>query len=146
LTAANNAWNNASTTDKSSFLTQGMLTVGSMVVAGNVSGPAVETTTVMHFTSDAGVAGITDSGGLLRAGTYVTTPGEIPAGTSSAGVESLLEIGPGKGTNSVTFETPNSNLTVPENGPTTSGGAQQFQLKQPTQVDTTKFKKTDGGS
>jgi RHS repeat-associated protein len=40
LTAANNAWNNASTTDKSSFVTQAMLTVASMVVAGQVSGPS----------------------------------------------------------------------------------------------------------
>jgi hypothetical protein len=69
-------------------------------------------------------------------------PGEIPAGTSSTGVESLLEIGPGKGQNSVTFQTPTSNLTVPENGPTTSGGAQQFQLKEPTKIDP-QFKKTD---
>jgi hypothetical protein len=106
----------------------------------------IDATSVMHFTSDAGVASITDSGGLLRAGTYVTTPGEIPAGATSTQVENLLEIGPGKGQNSITFETPTSNLTVPENGSTTSGGAQQFQLKQPTQVDPTKFKKPGGGS
>lgn len=106
----------------------------------------IETTTVTHFTSDAGAAGILESGGLLRTGTYVTTPGEIPSGATSTQVENLLEIGPGKGQNSVTFETPTSNLKVRENGPTTSGGSQQFQLRQPTQVDPTKFKKTGGGS
>jgi hypothetical protein len=84
-------------------------------------------------------------GGRTVTGTFVTTPSEIPAGTTSSGVESLLEIGPGKGANSVTFETPNSNLVVPENGPTTSGGAQQFQLKEPVKIDPSKFKKTDGG-
>ncbi len=73
----------------------------------------------------------------------MTTPGEIPAGATSGQVESTLEIGAGKGANSVTFDTPNSNLAVPENGPTTSGGATQYQLKEPTQIDPTKFKKTD---
>jgi len=139
----------------------GMITMnGALVTTGVVTGglaivdltstvraaSVIESTTVMHFTSDAGVAGITDSGGLLRTGTYVTAPGEIPAGATSTQIENLLEIGPGKGQNSITFETPTSNLTVPENGPSTSGGAQQFQLKQPTQVDPTKFKKPGGGS
>jgi hypothetical protein len=73
----------------------------------------------------------------------VTTPGEIPADATSGQVESLLEIGPGKGANSVTFQTPTSNLTTPENGATTSGGAAQYQLKDPTPIDPTKFKKTD---
>ena len=73
----------------------------------------------------------------------MTTPADIPAGATSEEIESILEIDPGKGTNSITFDTPNSNLVTPENGPTTSGGAQQFQLKEPTQIDPTKFKKTD---
>ncbi|HET9283984.1 MAG TPA: RHS repeat-associated core domain-containing protein [Candidatus Angelobacter sp.] len=129
--------------------TTGVVTGGVAIVdltATVRAASVIDTTTVIHFTSDAGVAGITDSGGLLRSGTYVTTPGEIPANATSTQVENLLEIGPGKGQNSVTFETPTSNLTVPENGPTTSGGAQQFQLKQPTQIDPTKFKQTGGGS
>jgi RHS repeat-associated protein len=127
-------------------VTTGAIAVGSVVVGSTASaGTAVsESTSVMHFTSDAGVAGITESG-ALRAGTYVTTPSEIPAGATSSQVESLLEIGPGKGSNSVTFETPSSNLVVPENGTTTSGGAQQFQLKEPVKVDPSKFKKTGGG-
>lgn len=109
---------------------------------GTTMGTATEVTTVVHYTSDAGVAGITESGGVLRSGTYVTTPGEIPAGASSGTVEQLLEIGPGKGTNSVTFQTPSSNLVTPTNGSTTSGGAVQFQLKNPTQVNPGEFKPT----
>jgi hypothetical protein len=101
----------------------------------------VATTTVTHFTSDAGMAAISESG-AQRAGTFVTTPADIPAGAGSGGVESLLEIGPGKGANSITFDTPSSNLMVPENGPTTSGGATQFQLKDPTPIDPAKFKPT----
>jgi len=69
-----------------------------------------EAATVVHYTSDAGATAITGSGGVLRTGTYVTLPGEIPAGASSGTVEQLLEIGPGKGSNSITFQTPNSNL------------------------------------
>lgn len=143
-TSATTIWNGMSTKDKASTVTDGVLAVGAIAV-GKIapsSGSVSETTTVMHFTSDAGVAGITESGGMLRSGTYVTTPSQVPGGSSSAAVENILEIGPGKGANSVTFETPTSNLTVPENGPTTSGGAQQFQLKQPTSVDPSKFKKT----
>ncbi len=58
-------------------------------------------------------------------------------------VESLLEIGPGKGANSITFDTPTSNLNVPGNGPTTSGGATQFQLENPQPIDPTKFEPTN---
>jgi RHS repeat-associated protein len=130
-----------------STATQVTLTVASVVVPAAISASGggaaseVATTTVSHFTSDAGMAAISESG-ALRAGTFVTTTGEIPAGATSGEVESLLEIGPGKGANSLTFDTPNSNLVVPENGPTTSGGAAQFQLKNPTPIDPTKFKPT----
>ncbi len=110
-------------------------------VAGALEG-ATATTSVTHFTSDAGMAAISESG-TLRAGTYVTTPGEIPSGATSGQVESILEIGEGKGANSITFETPNSNLGTPGNGPTTSGGAEQFQLQEPTKINPADFKKTD---
>ena len=103
---------------------------------------AEATTTVMHVTGDAGVAGITESGGVLLAGTYVTLPSEIPTGASAGDIESLLEINTGKGANSITFDTPNSNLVTPSNGPTTSGGAKQFQLVSPTKVDPFQFVKT----
>jgi hypothetical protein len=53
-----------------------------------------------------------------------------------------LEISPGKGANSITFEAPSSNLSVPDNGPTTSGGATQFQLNNTQPIDPTKFKPT----
>ena len=110
---------------------------------GTVSSTVTDVTTVVHYTSDTGMAGITESGGVLRSGTYVTTPGEIPAGASSSTVEHLLEIGPGKGTNSVTFQTPSSNLVTPANGSTTSGGAVQFQLQNPTQINPAGFKPTN---
>jgi len=102
---------------------------------------ATATTTVTHFTSDAGMAAISESG-TLNTGTWVTLPSEIPSGASGTQVESLLEIGPGKGANSITFDTPASNLNVPGNGPTTSGGATQFQLQNPQPLDPTKFKPT----
>jgi RHS repeat-associated protein len=125
-----------------STATQIGLSAASILVPGvSEASAASATTTVTHFTSDAGMEAITESG-FLRAGTYVTTPGEIPTGATSGEVESLLEIGPGKGANSITFDTPNSNLTIPENGPTTSGGASQYQLQQPTPIDPTKFKST----
>lgn len=82
-------------------------------------------------------------GRSIEIGNLRDDPGEIPAGATSGQVESTLERGAGKGANSVTFDTPNSNLAVPENGSATSGGATQYQLKEPTQIDTTKFKKTD---
>ena len=81
------------------------------------------------------VDGVTRTAFYLKTGTYVTVPSEIPAGASSGTVEHLLEIGPGKGTNSVTFQMPNSNLAVPPNGSTTSGGLVQFQLRNPAQVN-----------
>jgi RHS repeat-associated protein len=107
---------------------------------GALSGTAM--TTVSHFTSDAGMAAISESG-TLNAGTWVTLPSEIPAGASGADVESILEIGPGKGSNSITFDTPSSNLAVPDNGPETSGGAFQRQLINPQQIDPGTFKPTN---
>lgn len=38
-----------------------------------------------------------------------------------------------------------SNLVTPSNGSTTSGGAKQFQLKEPVKIDPTNLKKTDTG-
>jgi hypothetical protein len=113
------------------------------MAAGAVGEAALATTTVTHFASDAGVAAISQSGTLNGGITGVTLPSEIPGGASSSEVESILEIGPGKGGNSITFDTPTSNLEVPDNGPTTSGGATQFQLKNSQSIDPTKFKPTD---
>jgi hypothetical protein len=94
---------------------------------------SMTTTEVVHFTNNAGAAAIQEAG-QLRAGTYVTKPGEV-SGMNAAQVEKALEIGAGKGANSFTFKTPNSNLTVPQNGAVTSGGAQQWQLVRPCGVD-----------
>jgi RHS repeat-associated protein len=141
------SWNQMSTTDKTSTVTQAVLGIGT-AVAGGIALSGEATTTVTHFTNDAGVAAITDTGGLLRGGgtttgTFVAPAGEIPVGATSSEIEGLLEIGPGKGTNSITFETPNSNLVVPENGVTTSGGVTQYQLNEAIRIDPTKFKKTN---
>ena len=114
--------------------------VGAIAGAGE-AGVGTATTAVTHFTSDAGMAAISESG-TLNAGTWVTLPSEIPSGSTGSAVENLLEIGPGKGSNSITFDTPSSNLVVPDNGPTTSGGATQFQLKEPQQINPANFKPT----
>jgi RHS repeat-associated protein len=144
--AAGDAWNGQSTSEKASTITQATLGVATAVAGGFAAGAGsaadVATTTVTHFTSDAGMAAISESG-TLNAGTWVTLPSEIPAGTSSSGVENLLEIGSGKGANSITFDTPSSNLGIPDAGPTTSGGAQQFQLHNSQPIDPTKFKPTN---
>ncbi|MGH9439223.1 MAG: hypothetical protein ACRD22_15330 [Terriglobia bacterium] len=50
-----------------------------------------------------------------------------------------LEISPGKGDYSLTFQTPASNLVIPANGTVTSGGALQFQLVEPTPVGSSLF-------
>lgn len=73
------------------------------------------------------------SSGFIRAGTYVTGPGELIGVGGQGEIESLLEIGSGKAAYSATFETPTSNLAVPEGGPLTSGGALQFQLIEPVE-------------
>jgi len=87
--------------------------------------------TVTHFTNAQGAAGIIQGGGVLRPESYVTTPSEV-AGLNASQVESRLEIDPGKGALSSTFQTPSSNLATPSNGAFTSGGAVQFQPINPT--------------
>jgi RHS repeat-associated protein len=87
------------------------------------------TTTVIHYTSEEGVAAITQSG-VLRSGTYVALPNEV-AGLSSTGVETALEIEAGRGRFSTTIEVLTSNLKIPANGTVTSGAKTQFQLIRP---------------
>jgi len=84
------------------------------------------TATVVHFTSVEGAAAI-EASGALRAGSFVTPPGEV-RGFGPAAVAALLSIRPGRGTMSATFTVPRSILTTPFNGPVASGGATQFQL------------------
>jgi RHS repeat-associated protein len=135
---------------QASFATQAVVTTGAGLAAGPAIGAlesasmgaeSLATTAVTHFTSDARMAAISESG-TLNAGTWVTLPSEIPAGSSSSAVENLLEIGPGKGANSITFDTPSSNLVVPGNGPTTSGGAVQFQLSESQPINPANFTPT----
>jgi len=99
---------------------------GSLVgkAAGALFG-SLGTSSVAHFTSVEGAAAIEGSGGL-RAGSFVALPGEV-AGRTASQVESLLEIGPGKGAMRATFKVSSDALRIPFNGPTTSGGATQFQ-------------------
>jgi RHS repeat-associated protein len=96
-------------------------------------GNATLTTKVVHFTDDAGVAGISESG-ALRSSTFVTRASEV-RGLSAAEVENKLEISAGKSANFIEFRTPKWNLKVPENGPVTSGGAWQRVIKRPAGVD-----------
>jgi hypothetical protein len=88
-----------------------------------------EMQTVVHFTDQAGVNLIQNSG-ALRAGTYVTLPSEV-GGLNAAGVEAALEIQAGRGAFSTTIQVPRANLAIPANGPLTSGQRIQFQHTQP---------------
>jgi hypothetical protein len=72
-----------------------------------------------------GAAAIGD-GGFLRAATFVTT--DYLSGLSASEAKSTLEIDPGRGAFSTTFQAPDSNLGPAFNGPFTSGGATQFQI------------------
>jgi len=99
--------------------------------------------TVRTYTGAAGREGITSSG-ALRADTWVTLPGEIPSRAGHLQIEKLLEIQPGRGANFVEFQVPSSNLRIPANGPTTSGGALQFQLNNPVPIDPSTFRLPPG--
>ena len=101
-----------------------MFTLGEAGVQG-----AGELVTVTHFTDAAGMDAI--ASGTLNPGTYVTLPSEV-SGMSSAEVEKALEIQSGRGAFSTTFQTPELNLSIPPNGPTTSDGAVRYILNNPT--------------
>jgi len=94
-------------------------------------GPSDPLIMVQHFTNGFGMDTIVASGNLLKAGSYVTLPGEVQ-GMNALQVEEVLEIDPHRGDWSTTFETRQSNLGPAPNGPTTSGGAIQFILNAPT--------------
>lgn len=87
---------------------------------------------VTHFTDAAGKASI-EASGQLRAGTYVTKPGQV-SGLGRTQVESRLEIGVGKSEYSVTVKVNKQDLMVPQNGAKTSGGAWQRQLRRPCAI------------
>jgi len=93
---------------------------------------AEELVTVAHYTSTEGASAI-EASGALRAGSYVTLPGET-AGLTATEVETVLEIQSGRGAMTATLQTPASNLYTPANGPWTSGGALQAQIRTPVSV------------
>ncbi len=97
--------------------------------------------TVTHYTDEAGMQAISQSGtvGTPTLQPFVTLPSEIPAGSTAADVEQILEIQPGRGQYSISFQTPASNLQIPANGTFTSGGAQQFQLINPEPINPANF-------
>jgi RHS repeat-associated protein len=115
-----------------------------LVVAGGAGAGAEaaesELVSVVHFTDEAGMAAISESGtvGTAEINAFVTLPSEV-SGATTTEVESLLEIAPGKGNFSITFDTPSSNLMTPFNGPTTSGGVTQFQLVNPAPINPSGF-------
>jgi hypothetical protein len=90
--------------------------------------------TVQHFTN-ANTAQLIQAGGnTLRPGSYVTLPSQV-AGMNQAQVAQALEINPANAQVSSTFQTPESNLAqapAEHGGPTTSGGAIQYTLIDPT--------------
>jgi len=86
---------------------------------------------IVHYTDQSTLKLIAQSG---RPGSYVTTPTQIPPGSSAREIESILEIGQGKGQNMLSGQTGLNNLYVPGIGSVTSGGAIQFQIGRPVAV------------
>ena len=107
------------------------LAVGARAPVGQ-SIDGVGAVTVAHLTSEEGATAIEQSGSL-RTGSFVTRPTEV-AGRSAGAVESLLEIDPGRGAMRATIHVPADALQTPFNGPTTSGGAIQYQLTRPIPI------------
>ena len=100
---------------------------------GRFAERAATTVAVTHFTSREGAAAIEGSG-ALRAESFVAVPSQV-AGKTAAQVEALLEIQPGRGVMQATFKVSADALKTPFNGPTTSGGAVQFQTTRSIPVE-----------
>jgi RHS repeat-associated protein len=120
------------------FLGDIMINGGFLLATGMTVGEPLQTigttpVTVVHYTN-ASTADLVMESGKLRAGSYVTTPIQIPAGSTAGDIESILEIDPGKGERMLTGQSTLNNLKTPSNGPTTSGGAIQFQITRPISV------------
>ncbi|EKD27678.1 MAG: hypothetical protein ACD_79C00637G0001, partial [uncultured bacterium] len=101
------------------------------------------TVIVRHYTDSFGRGAITQSG-ELRSGTYVTLPTEIRTSSGHLQIESKLEIAPGRGSNYIDFKVNKSNLSIPENGSTTSGDAWQRQIINPVKINTATWKRPPG--
>jgi len=100
-------------------------------------------TTVRSYTNAAGREGISSSG-AMRADSWVTLPSEIPSRAGHLQIEKILEIQSGRGSHYLDFQVPTSNLRVPANGTTTSGGALQFQLNNPVFINPNTFRRPPG--
>ncbi|MFN9027292.1 MAG: hypothetical protein ACK5VX_13975 [Akkermansiaceae bacterium] len=104
---------------------------------------ADELITVRSYTNALGKEGISNSG-AMRADSWVTLPGQIPTRSGHLQIEKILEIQPGRGSHYLDFQVPASNLRIPANGPTTSGGALQFQLNNPVPINPSTFLRPPG--
>jgi len=102
-----------------------------------------DTVLVRHYT-DTATRQLINEGGQLNPRTYVTLPSEIPPRAGHLQIEQILEIEPGRGSTYIDVPTPASNLRVPANGPTTSGGAWQRQLIEPAPIDPTLWRRPPG--
>jgi RHS repeat-associated protein len=94
-----------------------------------------EMVTVQHFTNGANMGAIQRGGNVIWSGSYVTLPSET-VGLNQSQVEQKLEINPGNGAWSSTFQVPKRCLGPAENGPKTSGQAVQYQLTTPAEAGT----------
>ncbi len=104
---------------------------------------ADELITVRSYTNALGKEGISSSG-AMRADSWVTLPNQIPARSGHLQIEKILEIQPGRGSHYLDFQVPASNLRIPANGSTTSGGALQFQLNNPVPINPSTFLRPPG--
>lgn len=107
-----------------------------------------ELVTARTYTDAIGREGITSSR-TLNADTWVTLPSEISPRAGHLQIEKLLEIKSGRGENYLEFQTPRSNLRIPENGPFTSGrpdgsNALQFQLNESVPINPSTFRRPSG--
>ncbi|MFN5833492.1 MAG: hypothetical protein ACK459_07130 [Akkermansiaceae bacterium] len=109
----------------------------------NAANGADELITVRSYTNALGKEGISNSG-AMRADSWVTLPGQIPTRSGHLQIEKILEIQPGRGSHYLDFQVPASNLRIPANGPTTSGGALQFQLNNPVPINPSTFLRPPG--
>ncbi len=93
---------------------------------------ATDMTTVRHYTTWEGRAGITQSGAINPSrGTglvYVTEPSQVEGLTTPEEIGNRLGISPEKGVTYYEFQYPSEKLV---NLPLTSGGAIQFGIREP---------------
>lgn len=118
---------------------------GKIVFTASLDAPgsADDLVKVRSYTDDAGKAGISNDG-ALRSDSWLTVPEDIPSRAGHLQIEEILEIQPGRGSHYLEFDVPRSYLRFPNNGTHTSGGARQFQLNDPVEVDPSTFRRPPG--